>query len=801
MVFVGDFNINVNDQSKSQTLLFLDRLESYDLKQIINEPTRIARNTSTILDLMLVSSHIETEQPNIEDINVLGGNFDHMLVSCVMLNDNVPEINVKFKHRNLKRIDNELFQSHLSLTPFQNIFYLNNVDDKVELLSNYILSLFDVHAPLEEITVRHDRLPWVTDVIRIMMKERDAAFRKYKKTKKSSDWICYKQIRNHVTSAIKIEKRQYLNDISRLRDSKQTWRALQRLQIHSRQIKRLPDVLNKPDEINDFLLDSLQRSTSSNGDLISYYEQNTKTNFTVPFNFSVVSELVVYEYLLCIKSNAVGADGLSIVMLLMCCPVIIPYITHIINEVLLTGVFPLSWKVSKICPIPKVNKPTNYSHLRGISILPALSKVTEKIMYEQIGKHLTDNCLLPQLQSGFRRGHSCATALTKILDDILSASDKRLTTILLLLDYSRAFDTVDHEVLTAMCHYVGFSTQASLFMKSYLNRYQYVETNAGISRRRYITSGIPQGSILGPVLFSLYISNIITSIKHCSYHLYADDTQLYYSFSPSEVHDANLLINEDLRELSLISESHNLHLNETKTKLMIFNSQQNVSTRVHIKIKGKRVLPVDDCINLGVHFNVRFKFTSHINLCLKRAYYNLKMIYPHRSVLNTEIKKTLCESLVLSHLTYGDVVYDSFLTEVDKSRIEKVQRCCMRFIYGIRKFERVTHKLKELNWLTMENRRKLHILILYRRIMIEGSPPYLRDRLKFRTDIHNINIRHKGLLTPPPHRTSLFQKSFSFKICKMINNLPIELVEISMRSFRIKCKEFLLNQQWSLLHV
>lgn len=499
-----------------------------------------------------------------------------------------------------------------------------------------------------------------------------------------------------------------------------------------------------------------------------------------------------------IKSLATGLDGISADMLLMCCPTILPYITHIINTAIATNTFPSMWKINKVCPLPKTNNPTSYIDIRGINIFSVLSKITEKIMCTQIHLFVEENDLLPKSQSGFKAGHSCTTALLNIIDDIVIASDNKKMTALVMLDYSRAFETIDHEIMIAMLKFIGFGENALAFMFSYLSgRYQYVETTKGRSKLLSVTQGIFQGSILGPSLFNIYISNIISKLKYCTYHLYADDLQLYYAFHPNDANMASTYMNEDINNIMNISEEHNLLINSKKSVLMIFNNTRKI--QLNIRVKNDTLEQREDARNLGLEVDTKLKFTKHINTCIKRAFGSLKVIYPHRQLLDVNIKKILTETLVLSHFNFCDTVYGPFLTKLDQHRIEKVQRCCMRYIFMIGKYDSVTYKLKDLDWLTMDRRRLLHMMTLYHKILSSKTPPYLYRRMTFRCDVHNLNIRSRSLLSPPPHRTALFQKTFSFQIYKTMNSVSHSVLVLQPRTFKKKIREQLLYEQFCQL--
>ena len=244
-------------------------------------------------------------------------------------------------------------------------------------------------------------------------------------------------------------------------------------------------------------------------------------------------------------------------MILFCCPLIIPYLTNIVNCCIEKKYFPTSWKIANIMPLPKTKKPVEYKDLRPISILPILSKLIEKVLNMQIREHLDKFKILPPTQSGFRASHSCSTALLKVTDDILSATDKNKLTALILLDYSKAFDRINHQLLLAILHYYGFGEDSLAMIQSYLeNRLQRVRIKGKLSTPLNISSGVPQGSILGPTLFTIFTSNLYSYISFCEFHCYADDSQLYLSFDSKNLQEAAQKINADLDSIIVASKNH-----------------------------------------------------------------------------------------------------------------------------------------------------------------------------------------------------------------------------------------------------
>lgn len=273
------------------------------------------------------------------------------------------------------------------------------------------------------------------------------------------------------------------------------------------------------------------------------------------FTLNTIGSEEVVKIIKKLKTNAEGHDGITLDMLLSTLPESLAVLTRIVNRSIETSTFPDGWKIAVVRPLPKNNNPQVINDLRPISILPCISKIVEKVVCQQLTVYLESNKILPDVQSGFRKHKSTATALLDVTDNLLCAQDKGMCTLLVLLDFSRAFDSINVELLMSKLCYYGFDQSSQNWFNSYLsNRFQYVEikTSDGSSTFSQITPvhrGVPQGSILGPFLFILYCADITNCLKHCQYHIYADDVQIYISFKSDEIGTAISNLTEDLNNI------------------------------------------------------------------------------------------------------------------------------------------------------------------------------------------------------------------------------------------------------------
>lgn len=792
IICCGDFNINLFDYGNNNVEKFFSVLDSFGLCQVIDAPTRITDSTSSLLDLIICREEVVLEKGVIETNHI----SDHQLVYCKLnLNEKVsgPKMHT---YRNFKNFNEDNFQRDLFNIPFFRIFDQETVDEKVNFLVNCLINLFDIHAPMTTSRITKPKAHWLTNTIREMMSLRDKALRRYKKTKSVAHFQFYKEMRNYVNKAIQREKRAFFTYQFNNCKPNETWKILKNNCMLPEKTKDIPENIKNVTEINNFFINSIPVIQPPE-QLLGFYKNNCIVNSE--FSFMEINDLFVYETICSIKSNATGCDELNIKLIKLCCPFIIPYITHVVNFCFQENVYPTEWKNAIVRVLPKKSNPSEYKDLRAISILPTLSKIIERAMEVQLRNHLTNFDLLPPVQSGFRKGYSCATALLHVVDDIIRATDRGDCTVLVLLDFSRAFDTINYDILLAILQYMGLSENSINLLENYLkNRQQKVCIDGVSSCYLNLNSGVPQGSILGPLLFSIYTFNLMNSLQHCKAHFYADDTQIYYSFPPQMLLNACMSINNDLESFIKTATDHCLIINPIKSNVLTFGTRINrqiVNNNINIKINNSSLEIVDQAKNLGLLMDCNLRFEKYINNIIHRSYFSLKLIYGIRHYLTLKIKLMLCESLVLSKFNYADTVYGPNLTSQYKRKIQTVQNSCLRLIFGVRRLQRISHKLKNAGWLNMENRRIMHAAILFHKIIINKMPSYLHRKITFRTDIHNINIRFKTLLTPPKFRTEFFKRSFTYQICKIYNFIPQLLKTKNIHSFKIKFKSFLLNKQ------
>lgn len=502
--------------------------------------------------------------------------------------------------------------------------------------------------------------------------------------------------------------------------------------------------------------------------------QRTQLPTTDKFHFSYVTELDVRTALKGITTKAEGIDKINIKMLDKILHVILPTLTHIFNASLITAIYPTMWKKAFIRPLPKNKSPTCPDDYRPISILPALSKVLERIVHRQLNAYLTEHCLLDDYQSGFRTGHSTTTALLKVNEDIREAADDRKLTLLTLLDFSKAFDTVDNDILLCKLRLLNLSDTAVSWFESYLHdRQQCLLVGSSSSEWRVVRSGVPQGSVLGPLLFTIYINDVTNSIKNCKHMAYADDLQIYYHFRTDDADDAVNKMNDDLTSISIWANKFGLKLNPGKSQAIVIGHHRLLTTldskSVNNIYLNNQVIEYSKTVrNLGIYMDNDLNWNTQVTHTCKKTLSLLHSMNHMKKMLPLSIKKNLIQTLVMPHFDYCDSLFTNINFKLSE-RLQRVHNICIRFICNTRKYDHITPSLELLSWVRLKERRILHALSLLYKILNNSSPNYLVSRFNFlKTPRH----KNQSLLIIPRHTTSQFSSSFTIMLPRLWNSLP-----------------------------
>jgi hypothetical protein len=447
---------------------------------------------------------------------------------------------------------------------------------------------------------------------------------------------------------------------------------------------------------------------------------------------------------------------------------ILPHITHIFNTSIFSSTFPTAWKVSKVIPIAKISDPLEPKDYRPISILPALSKALEMVMRDQIVGFLDCARALDRFQSGFRKCHSTVTALLGVSDDIYRMLDQKMVVALLLLDFSKAFDSVDHELLCRkLVRFFGFSSSAVRFLESYLRRRsQCVFVNGVFSEFLPVDKGVPQGSVLGPLLFSLFI-NDLCAVVTSMYHVYADDFQIYAGDTVDNFARCVERLNADLCRIHQWSLENGLILNAGKTQAMIICRDR--SRLVHplpvLSLDGEVIPYSRNVKNLGIIMDERFSWCDQAKIVRRNVGFVLSRLWHFAGVTPILTRKKLVQSLIVPLFLYCDVVYSQSSVGVN-SMLNVAFNSCARYIYGIPRGASISAFSRRILGVPLNVYFDLRKTSMIYRLLSTGVPDYLSDRLRPARSTRTLN------LIMPLYRTSHSSSSFFAQGADRWNNVP-----------------------------
>ena len=484
---------------------------------------------------------------------------------------------------------------------------------------------------------------------------------------------------------------------------------------------------------------------------------------------------------------------------------VLPLLTDIVNKSLTSGVFPEIFKTALVKPLLKKPSldPNDLKNYRPVSNLSFISKIIEKVVLSQLSVHLSTNRLWNPLQSAYRPGHSTETALLKVMSDLLLSLDKGNVSVVALLDLSAAFDTIDHAVLLQRLENVfGICDTALSWFSSYLsNRTQIVSIEGARSTPMLIRFGVPQGSVLGPVLFVLYTTPLTDVIQSHSVlpHCYADDSQLQKSGPPHQIGELVQSVQACIGDVKRWMTSNKLQLNDNKTEVMIVSSPRSSSSVVFPEsmLVGDATVQFSQLVrNLGITIDCHLSMSAHVTNVVRAANFELRRISSIRQFLNVQATKVLISAFVLSKLDYCNSLLSGcpqFLIQ----KLQKVQNNAARLILKIPRNDHISPHLMSLHWLPIEYRIKYKLSCICFNSVSGTAPSYLSSLLSLYTPSRPLRSSSDGkkFCVPLVSTRSFGQRSFVHSAPSVWNSLPYQLRSSnSLVSFKSALKTHLYTE-------
>ncbi len=431
-------------------------------------------------------------------------------------------------------------------------------------------------------------------------------------------------------------------------------------------------------------------------------------------NFDVVEVKGIMSKLNVSKAN--GPDGISNRVLKECADSLAIPLTDLFNKSMDEGVFPKLWKMSNVSPVYKKAFRYLKENYRPVSLLSCVSKIMERIVYNALYNYFKVNGLLSERNSGFKEKDSTINQLVHLCHQIYQGLDSAKDICLVFLDVSKAFDKVYHPALLHKLERMGVSGNLLTWLGSYLSgRKQTVVINGVCSDSKSINASVPQGSILGPLLFLAYINDLVDDLETTPY-LFADDTSLFCPIDPKNMQVSFDSINRDLATLDKWAAQWRVTFNASKTVYMIVSNRRNV-VYPSLELSGVQLTRVYDHKHLGMVFSHDMKWGAHIDSVLQKAFSRLNGIRRIKSIVPRTIRESLYKALVLPVVEYGSVLIDNCSMFL-KQRLERLHRNAAVIVTGAFRNTGYNRLLSELGWDTLDDRRKLSRLCLFKKMQV-----------------------------------------------------------------------------------
>ena len=826
-IIAGDFNFHVEKPNDLYPKKYLDLLNAYGFHQCTPlVPTHISGGT---LDHIVMNASLTQIIDGPIEVLPSGTKSDHYLVVFKMsMGATVRAVNGGdniITYRNYNALDIDEFKSDIRRSNLgeRSKWSLYDLNGTVKLYDRVLQELMDKHCPLIEKKVKNRDKPWEDEELRTLLRKRRAAENAWRKGNGQRE--TYVTLRKQFF-LLEREKRTSYYRASLLKssgDTKMLFKKLNRLLGNSAQIlpssattnpgkcsEEYKDFFgNKVDDIRQDVEDELKiLSPAGSGSGEGHYgdaDASGEPDIHVDCRFGEFTALSLEELkdlIVQLSNKFCDLDPIPSFLLKKCVDELAPVLLHAVNMSLCHGEFPSSLKSAIVKPTIKKNHldADCLKNYRPVSNLSIVSKLLERVALNQLNRYLEENDLHCSLQSGYRPNHSCETLLVRVSDDVLREIHSDNIVIVVLLDLSAAFDTIDHSILlNKLLTDFGICGKAHEWFKSYLKDRSFrVKIGKSLSDFLCLLFGVPQGSLLGPILFILYIKylEVIAAKYGLSIKLYADDSQLYISFHPqrpSELDDVTARTNACLKEIKAWMVSNYMKLNEGKTELLVIG-RPHILKKFNLEITlqfGSTVITPTACKgdnwkSLGIKLDQALNMDRQINSVKQKCYWTMTNLRTIGRYLDESVKLMMVKQLVISKIDYCNALY----MNLSKTRLRKLGSLLnngVRFIYGVtdRDVDLLPY-YKKAHILPIQERIFFKVCLITYKVINGLAPPYLRQlvelegnqagRTRSTSTVDDYRLKVPKM---PMLNTSLMSRRFTHYAPTAWNSLPLEIRSIS----------------------
>ena len=755
MLVTGDFNVNMLGSKDPYATPLADLLKSYGL-YLCNRifPTRVTKKTSSLLDHMY---------SNIYELNHVLGTIendlsDHRILVTNISNSNSQrstENNLVSNKENVHLIDYNKINLYFECELF------NNESDNPE--EHYQNLLLHINKALEYSTKVQKRpksqskrykpvAPWINSSLLKTIQKRDAIF---SKLKKHPDNVNLREEYKHIRNIVTQEKRKTKSEFYRqkfsksLNNTKTFWKTVNEVISNTSkcssprdiQIREKGEIVPQkliPEIFNKFFTSIGSQLTKSTD--ISNTKVQTQMSYS-SFFLGPVTSFEVSKTITSLKfKHNITKDNITNKLLIKCKDQLSNHIANVINSTFSRGIVPSECKIARVIPVYKNGNPEEPTNYRPISILPAISKVIEKCVKRRLTEYLKTNRILYKYQYGFRESSSTQSAVIDIVINLEDALDRGLAAAGLFIDLRKAFDTVDHGILISKLDNLGIRGLPLRWFKSYLSeRKQYVYVNGLYSDEQIVTRGVPQGSVLGPLLFLIYVNDISSYKLNGMPVLFADD--MYISYTADSIGALQDKMQQDLNIIHNWLSINKLSINLNKTVYISFHRKTtvNVDHDINLQLQGQTIKRVTVTKYLGIYINQHLEWGDHIQYICKKVAPILGVLYRVRDLLPAALVKNIYHAYIQSQLKYMIILWGRSNKKV-LHPLQILQNRALRILFKLPALHpnRDTYLISQLFPIEIQTK-EAAILYMYK---VVNNNMHHNISFNFKSEIHSHLTRH-----------------------------------------------------------
>ena len=808
MIVIGDLNFNMLNENNMLSSI----IPPFNLTNVIKEVTCFKSSQPTLIDVMLVTKRRKILKSFSENTGI--SDF-HNLIGGVLRNHKTAPKTKKVSVRKLDQVNYDEVMSDFSEDHMtQAIASAPDVSKAYDSLQGIITTVLDKHAPKKQITIRKKDFHCMSKELKKAILYRNRLRNKYYKFRSAHYLTLYKVQRNHVTELKRKAVSSYFEAKCKTGTrNKDFWKAVKPLFSKSRTktdsipLREDGEIVSDDAEVCNIFNKFFRNIGSDIGfpedndrpcnEIIQSYQEHEsiklikrsiRKNDSRNFVFRFVSEAEIRKVVKTLSvKKASGYDEIPAKFIKNIAPKLIRPLTLLANQCILQNTFPSNMKKANITPLHKKKDKLNKDNYRSVNLLPILSKVLERILYKQIYEHMTK--LFHKYLSGFRKGYGCQDILVRMIEDWRQSLDQDEIIGVVAIDLSKAFDCMPHGLLLAKLSAYGFDNDACELMKSYtMNRQQRVKIGEQFSEWVNNIKGVPQGSILGPLLFNIFVNDFLYANFSSKIYNYADDNTL--CCTDSNVDQLKNKLQMDCQLAKNWFEKNSMRANATKFQLM-FLARSTDTTSHFLKVDNVEIKATDSINILGIELDKRLNFKMCIEEVCSQAGKQINALKRIRQHLEKECKKTIYNSYIKSNFNYCSPVW-MFTNKVNMDKLERTNKRALRFMTNKShlSYKEICEQEKQLN--IFRNCVKMVACMMYR-VSNSTAPNYISELFSRQESLYDMRDSNKFVL-PRFYTIQYGKNSLSYYGVKLWNNIPLTIKNShSLNTFKRSINKWLLT--------